>query len=454
VDPAFRSLAACNWGTGSPANGPSSAPLPYQLWCDTTTNPVVVKMYDGGSWVVVGKLNTSSHAWTPSYQGTDMGTASTATTGTSGHVLGFLDSINTISALWTFSSGDLAAVSPAFTGSPTAPTAAVDTNTTQIASAAFVIGQAASATPLIDGSAAVGTSTRFARGDHVHPTDTTRVPTTRNISTGCGFTGGGDLSADRTLKLNLTINPQVGTSYTVVDGDCGKLVTFNNASPVAVTLPQANGSTFVSGWSVDYQNKGAGAVTITPITSTINGGSSLTLSQNQGMHCDSDGTNYSCVLGVGPGGGSGTVTQVVCGAGLAGGTITASGTCAVSLTTASNILGSDVSLNNLSSYFDGPSMAQGIIGAWFASGGVTLLDTGGNGQFNCKLWDGTTVIASKRQFSTTSSQSYTIHLSGILANPTANARISCNDPANTTGKIQFNASGNSKDSFIYGFRIQ
>jgi hypothetical protein len=64
--------------------------------------------------------------------------------------------------------------SPALTGTPTAPTAAVDTNTTQIATTAMVLGQAASATPLIDGVAAVGTSTRYARADHVHPTDTSR----------------------------------------------------------------------------------------------------------------------------------------------------------------------------------------------------------------------------------------------------------------------------------------
>src|SRR5689334_14802974 len=36
-----------------------------------------------------------------------------------------------------------------------------------------------------------------------------------------------------------TVNSQTGTSYTFVFSDRGKLVTFNNASPVAVTLPQA-----------------------------------------------------------------------------------------------------------------------------------------------------------------------------------------------------------------------
>lgn len=66
--------------------------------------------------------------------------------------------------------------SPTFTGVPLGPTAAVDTNNTQLATTAFVVGQAAAATPLIDGTAVVGTSLRYARGDHVHPTDTTRSP--------------------------------------------------------------------------------------------------------------------------------------------------------------------------------------------------------------------------------------------------------------------------------------
>jgi hypothetical protein len=65
--------------------------------------------------------------------------------------------------------------SPALTGTPTAPTAAADTNTTQVATTAFVVGQAGSTTPLVNGTAAVGTSLRYSRQDHVHPTDTTRA---------------------------------------------------------------------------------------------------------------------------------------------------------------------------------------------------------------------------------------------------------------------------------------
>jgi hypothetical protein len=65
--------------------------------------------------------------------------------------------------------------SPSLTGTPLSTTAAVDTNTTQIATTAFVVGQAGSATPLVNGTAAVGTSLRYARADHVHGTDTTRM---------------------------------------------------------------------------------------------------------------------------------------------------------------------------------------------------------------------------------------------------------------------------------------
>lgn len=67
--------------------------------------------------------------------------------------------------------------SPALTGVPTAPTAAAGISTTQVATTAYVIGQAATVVSPMDGVAAVGTSTRFARQDHVHTSDTTKVNT-------------------------------------------------------------------------------------------------------------------------------------------------------------------------------------------------------------------------------------------------------------------------------------
>lgn len=74
--------------------------------------------------------------------------------------------------------------SPPLTGTPTTPTAATDTNTTQIASTAFVLGQAGNSLPLVDSTAAVGTSLRYSRMDHVHPTDATRAPLASPALTG------------------------------------------------------------------------------------------------------------------------------------------------------------------------------------------------------------------------------------------------------------------------------
>jgi hypothetical protein len=65
--------------------------------------------------------------------------------------------------------------SPVFTDVPKVPTAEADTDTTQIASTEFVIGQAANVAPVMDGVAAAGTSKKFARQDHVHPKDTSKV---------------------------------------------------------------------------------------------------------------------------------------------------------------------------------------------------------------------------------------------------------------------------------------
>lgn len=50
-------------------------------------------------------------------------------------------------------------------------------------------------TPKMDGTATVGTETKFARGDHIHPTDTSRVPTSRKVN-------GHALSSDVTITAS------------------------------------------------------------------------------------------------------------------------------------------------------------------------------------------------------------------------------------------------------------
>ena len=114
-------------------------------------------------------------------------------------------------------------------------------------------------------------------------------------------------------------------------------------------------------------------------------------------------------------------------------------------------LGADVALNNTANYFDGPTVAQGSTGVWFASGTVTCRDTSAAG-FGVKLWDGTTIAASAIHFNAANANT-TIAISGYFNSPAGNIRISVRDFDNTSGKIIFNATGNSKDSTITAFRI-
>jgi hypothetical protein len=118
-----------------------------------------------------------------------------------------------------------------------------------------------------------------------------------------------------------------------------------------------------------------------------------------------------------------------------------------------NSLSANVALSNTSNYFDGPSIAQGTSGTWFVSGTVTINDTAAQTQIFCKLWDGTTVIASSDTTVATAGFVLTMSLSGILATPATNIRISCRDTGSTSGNILFNSTGNSKDSTISGVRI-
>jgi hypothetical protein len=87
------------------------------------------------------------------------------------------------------------------------------------------------------------------------------------------------------------VNPQTGTTYTFVASECGqKLVTFSNTSPVAVTLPQANG--IFGACILHLKNLNIGTVTVTPTTSTINGNPTLTVLPFGHADIWSDGTNY------------------------------------------------------------------------------------------------------------------------------------------------------------------
>jgi hypothetical protein len=128
--------------------------------------------------------------------------------------------------------------------------------------------------------------------------------TSVSASGGVETTTGSAITATGTIQASTLVNAQTGTSYTYVTGDRGKLVTHSNAAAIAGTLPQAT-STFGTGWFMRVKNKGAGTLTITPTTSTIDGAATLVLTTGQWALIVSDGTNYQANTYAPSGGGGG-----------------------------------------------------------------------------------------------------------------------------------------------------
>jgi len=198
--------------------------------------------------------------------------------------------------------------------------------------------------------------------------------------------------------------------------------------------------------------KFAGALTLTHNATSLilPGGANITTAANDTAIVISEGSgNWRCV----------TYTKAASIAATLAGTETLTNkTFAVASNTLNmapitNSLSADVALSSGASFFTGPTIAQGTSGTWFVSGTVTLVDTSSAANFNVKLWDGTTVIASCRTSSSAVSLLTTASLSGYIASPAGNLRISVQDVTSTSGAIISNNSGSGNDSTITAIRI-
>lgn len=103
------------------------------------------------------------------------------------------------------------------------------------------IPAASSADPQMDGTASPGSSNAWSRGDHTHPSDTSRVPVTRTVN-------GKALSAD--IELNAEDIPYEGSVngivVTTVKGALDHIPTGSNSSPYMDGIPSAGGSYYFS----------------------------------------------------------------------------------------------------------------------------------------------------------------------------------------------------------------
>jgi hypothetical protein len=162
---------------------------------------------------------------------------------------------------------------------------------------AVVVGGGATpsnALPVVDGSANAGTSLLYSRGDHVHPSDTSRAPLASPVFTGdpqvpTATAGDNDNSAASTAFVTAAISTSNGISRVVTAAGSvavaanDRVVAINKTTGAAtpVTLPAAaskNGPVLIADFKRDA---GTNNITITPNgAELIQGLSSYTIAAN------------------------------------------------------------------------------------------------------------------------------------------------------------------------------
>jgi hypothetical protein len=114
--------------------------------------------------------------------------------------------------------------------------------------ASFGFSGSTSGTTTVQATAIAGTNTLTlpaTNSDTLVGKDTTDILTNKTLTA----------PVINTAKINLALNAQTGTTYTLVAADSGKLVTSSNASPVVITIPP---SVFAAGEQINVQSIGAG----------------------------------------------------------------------------------------------------------------------------------------------------------------------------------------------------
>lgn len=90
------------------------------------------------------------------------------------------------------------------------------------------------------------------------------VPSSRQILTKYGVSGGGDLTADLTISTLTPVTTQAGTTYTADLDDSESWIEFTNGSAVTFTIPPNSSVAYPVGTTIALRQAGTGQITVAP----------------------------------------------------------------------------------------------------------------------------------------------------------------------------------------------
>jgi hypothetical protein len=86
------------------------------------------------------------------------------------------------------------------------------------------------------------------------------------------------------------------TAYIIGDPDQCAFLVFQNTGAETVTFPSPGTTFFPPGFGVDVYENGAGGLTLSPQTGTMNGTSSVSVAQGApAVHCVNNGSSWWCM---------------------------------------------------------------------------------------------------------------------------------------------------------------
>ena len=191
--------------------------------------------------------------------------------------------------------------SPALTGTPTAPTQAQGNNSTRLATTAYVDTLGATKAASSHAHAIADVTSLQASLDAKAPLASPALTGTPTAPSAAGYTDSAQIATTAQVFDTVTTvpeNAQPGTTYTLVLGDAGRMVTLNNAAAIALTIPTAAAVAFPVGTRIDILQFGAGQVTVGGSVTIRSSGGKLKLSgQYSGATLWKRATNEWALIG-------------------------------------------------------------------------------------------------------------------------------------------------------------